>query len=131
MPQAPILSFESSAFPVIEGEDEETNPGIFGRSLAEWLSSQLKQRGMETSAVVPEDFGWCVPVTGQPGKLYVACSSADEKGAAWQVFAFSEGNLLGRVLGNSKSTEALASLHRTLKAILGESAEVSGLREEA
>lgn len=130
MSQAPILSFESNAFPVIEGEDEETNPGIFGRSLAEWLSSQLERRGVATSAVIPEDFGWCVPIAG-PGKLYVACSSADEKAASWQVFAFSEGNLLGRILGNGKSTEALASLHRTLKEILGESAQVSGLIEEA
>ena len=131
MPQAPILSFESTAFPVAEGEDEETNPGIFGRSLAEWISSQLTQRGMSTAAVIPEDFGWCVPVTGQPGKLYVACSSADEKETSWQAFAFSEGNVLGRLLGNDKSGEALSNLHRVLKQILGESAQVSGLKEEA
>jgi hypothetical protein len=131
MPQAPILSFESTAFPVAEGEDEETNPGIFGRSLAEWISSQLKQHGMSTTAVIPEDFGWCVPVADQPGKLYVACSSADEKGTSWQVFAFSEGNVLGRLLGNNKSGEALGNLHRVLREILGENAQVSGLKEEA
>jgi hypothetical protein len=131
MPQAPILSFESTAFPVAEGEDEETNPGIFGRSLAEWVSSQLTQRGAVTSAIVAEDFGWCVPVAGPSAKLYVACSSADEKGTSWQVFAFSEGNVLGRLLGNNKSAEALGKLHRTLKEVLGASAQVSDLREEA
>lgn len=131
MPQAPILSFESTAFPVAEGEDEETNPGLFGRSLAEWLSSQLKERGVATSAVVPEDFGWCIPVAERSAKLYVACSSADGKATSWQVFAFSEGSVLGRFLGNNKSAEALGNLHRMLKDILGESGQVSGLREEA
>lgn len=31
MKQSPILTFRSSAFPPEEGEDEATNPGIFGR----------------------------------------------------------------------------------------------------
>lgn len=131
MPQAPILSFESTAFAVAEGEDEETNPGIFGRSLAEWLSTQLNQRDIPTSGVVPEDFEWCVKVAAHPHKLYVACSNANDKGTSWQVFAFSEGNVLGRLLGNNKSAEALSSLHRSVKEILGENSSISGLREEA
>ena len=40
MPQGPMLTFQSSAFPVVKGEDDETNPGIYGRSLAEWLSKR-------------------------------------------------------------------------------------------
>ena len=84
-----MLSFESSAFPVAKGEDEETNPGIFGRSLAEWISSQLTQRGIATAGVIAEDFAWCVSVPTPPYKLYVACASADEKETSWQVIGTS------------------------------------------
>jgi hypothetical protein len=35
MKQTPLLAFESSAFAVIPGEDHETNPGIYGKALAQ------------------------------------------------------------------------------------------------
>ena len=62
MKQSPLLTFESSAFAVTPGEDEETNPGIFGKALAQWLAEQLRVAGFATGAVMAEDFGWCVPV---------------------------------------------------------------------
>jgi hypothetical protein len=43
MKQTPLLEFESSAFPVIPGEDDETNPGIYGKALAQWLAEQLRE----------------------------------------------------------------------------------------
>lgn len=33
--------FESDAFPPVPGEDDETNPGIYGRALAAWLADAL------------------------------------------------------------------------------------------
>ena len=130
MPQGPILTFESVAFPVAKGEDEETNPGIFGRSLAEWLSKQLKQRGVPTTGVIAEDFGWCVAVASDADKLYVACSSANDSETSWQVFAFSDSGLFKRFLGKNKSSEALGELHRTVKQILGENPAVRALQED-
>ena len=46
MKQSPLLEFESSAFTVIPGEDESTNPGIYGKALAEWLADQLRAAGL-------------------------------------------------------------------------------------
>ena len=42
MKQSPLLEFESSAFAVMPGEDEETNPGIYGKALAQWLADRLR-----------------------------------------------------------------------------------------
>ena len=45
MEKSPAVSFTSSQFPVEPNEDEDTNPGIYGRALACWLAEQLAARG--------------------------------------------------------------------------------------
>lgn len=90
MKQTPLLEFESSAFAVIPGEDEETNPGIYGKALAQWLAEQLRAAGFSAGEAFAEDFGWCVPVKAKPHSLYVACASTGETPDQWRVFAFAE-----------------------------------------
>jgi hypothetical protein len=84
MKKSPSLEFSSTLFEVVEGEDEETNPGIYGKSLAAWLASQLR---VPEQDVIAEDFGWCVPVKSSQHRLYVACSSEDDSKDRWRVFA--------------------------------------------
>src|SRR4051812_31558278 len=106
MKQSPLLEFESSAFAVIPGEDERTNPGIHGKALAHWLSEKLRAAGFSTGDVVAEDFGWCVPVELKPHSLYVACASSGEEPNQWRVFVFAEGGVVARLLGKDKSAES-------------------------
>jgi len=125
------LIFESSAFPLVPGEDEETNPGIFGRALSEWLADKLRGAGYEVKSLVAEDFGRLVEVA-QPGcKLYVAVSSTDETAAEWRVFAFSEFGFLAKLKGSPGGQEVVSKLMSALKEILSGSAEIRALREEA
>ena len=91
MKQSPLLEFESSAFAVIPGEDEETNPGIYGKALAHWMAEQLRAAGFPVGEVVAEDFGWCVPVSSSPHRLYVVCSSTGATPQHWRAFVFAEG----------------------------------------
>jgi hypothetical protein len=46
MTQSPLLEFESVSFAVDPGEDEQTNPGVFGKALATWLSAPLQAGGV-------------------------------------------------------------------------------------
>ena len=131
MTQTPVLEFESSAFAVIPGEDEETNPGIYGKALAHWLAEQLAAAGFSPGAVIAEDFGWCVPIKSESHSLYVACASTGEKPDHWRVFAFAEGGLMARVLGNDNRAESLATLFTALKHCLQEGPSIRGLREES
>jgi len=126
-----MLLFESSAFPASSGEDSETNPGIFGRSLAEWLSSRLNDQGIRTNGVIAEDFGWCVSVASDPHKLYVACSNAEDVQTSWQLYAFLEGGFFNRLFGKDKSAEALNDLHLKVRDILSKDYRIKGLREES
>jgi hypothetical protein len=131
MRQTPLLEFESSAFPVIPGEDEEINPGIYGKALAQWLAEQLRAAGYSPGEVIAEDFGWCVPVKSEPHSLYVACASTEERPNHWRVFAFTEGGMMARLLGKDRSAETLSTLFAALRRCLESAPIVRGLREEA
>jgi hypothetical protein len=130
MKQSAPLEFESTAFAVLPGEDEQTNPGVYGKALAQWLAEQLRARGFPSGDIIAEDFGWCVPVESKPHHLYVACGSVEGEPNHWRVFAFVEGGLLSRVLGHDKSTELLASLFAAVKQALEATPAIKGLREE-
>ncbi len=130
MKQSPLLEFESTAFVVRPGEDERTNPGIFGKSLAEWLARQLRGKGFTPSEVIAEDFGWCVPLQSKPHKLYVSCASAEETPNGWLVFVFAEGGLLSRMLGRDTSAQSVARAFAAVKEALQGSSQVRNLREQ-
>lgn len=129
MKQSPLLRFESSAFSVIPGEDAETNPGIYGKTLAGWISDQLRLAGVQAGGVLPEDFGWCVRVKSPPYSLYVACANGELPGH-WQVFAFVEGGLTDRTLRKDSSAALVAGLYATFRSCLESSPVVHGVSEE-
>jgi hypothetical protein len=127
--QTPLLAFESNAFPIEPGEDERTNPGVFGKALAIWLATELKLRGVPTRAVVAEDFGWCIEVDQRPHRLYVACANAPSSTTRWQVHAFADVGWLARVLRREPPAAPLANLFATLRRALDELPVAHGVRE--
>ena len=130
MPQGPTLVFESTAFPFVDGEEDETSPGVFARSLAEWLLQKLNGRGIRTSMLIGEDYGLLVGVVSEPHKLYVACSNADETGTLWKVFVLVEGEP-GPGARKDKSIDAMNELHGVVKDILSNDPAIKFLRQHA
>lgn len=65
--------FTSEIFPIEVGEDTETNPLCFGKSLAVWLEKKLLELGY-TTEIIPEDWGWCVMCQSSEYLLWVGCS---------------------------------------------------------
>jgi hypothetical protein len=52
--------FRSNAFPPYDGEEEEINPGRYGKRLAEFLVDGLKQKGSSRWTQLPKiGAGWC------------------------------------------------------------------------
>lgn len=51
------VEFRSSKFPAYEGEEEEINPGLWGKRLTEYLAQKLAERGIETEEFIVEDWG--------------------------------------------------------------------------
>jgi len=130
MKRSPLLEFESSVFAVVPGEDTETNPGIYGKALAQWLADQLREAGVRAGAVIAEDFGWCIPVESRPHSLYVVCASTGDQPGRWRVFAFAEGGAIAHLLGKDKSDASLAPLFAAVRRCLESTPTVRDLREE-
>jgi hypothetical protein len=113
-----MLSFESTAFPVADGQDAETNPGIFGKALAEWLSLRLNERGVKANPPFPEDWGWCVELASQKHRTGLACASEDNSKTTWRVYAFLEPGLFGGLRGKDASIGAVNDLIGKVRDIL-------------
>lgn len=67
------VEFRSSSFPPYEGEEEEINPGLWGRRLAEYLAQKLAKRGIVTETFAIEDWGCYLPVKIDGVSLALRC----------------------------------------------------------
>lgn len=97
MSTGPQVKFTSDFFKPIPGEEEETNPGRYGKALALWLAAQLKERGGSVEEVIAEDFGWVVIVSRKPTMLWLGCGNVDGSTTEWTVFPVAELSLLQRL----------------------------------
>lgn len=129
MKQSAVLIFECKDFIVTPGEDRESNPGVFGKSLAQWLAAQLHAEGFPVGTVFAEDYGWCIPVGAKPHALYVVCAGNGD--ARWQVFAFTERGILARLFGKDSSAASLAEVFAGVRRCLESAPSVRGLRQES
>lgn len=69
------VEFISDAFPSYLNEDEEINPGIWGKKLAEFLVTQLSQHGITTEEFYAEDWGWEIPIVNKEFPMFVGCGN--------------------------------------------------------
>ena len=122
------VEFTSTHFIAIPGEDRVTNPGVLGLALAEWVSQALKARGVPVEQVVAEDFGRCVIVKRKPVMLFIACASAGDRPARWQMFIGLEQNWVTRLIGGGNADSELARLRDHFRAIV---AAIPGVSEVA
>lgn len=65
--------FKSSEFEAEPGEDEETNPRMYGRQVAIWLHKEFSELGYDVEEVFGEDWGWCVMCQRNPYSLWIGC----------------------------------------------------------
>jgi len=67
--------FSSTLFEIEPGEDLESNPGIYGKRLTEWLQRKFSERGFDGADAYPEDWGWRVDCQRSPFTLFVGCAA--------------------------------------------------------
>jgi hypothetical protein len=77
----------TTSFPIEPGEDQETNPGVFGCALADYVTSQICSRGESVEEIIPEDFGSCIMLKQKPFRLWVGCGNRQERTDEWIAFA--------------------------------------------
>ncbi|HYO17679.1 MAG TPA: hypothetical protein VES02_03305 [Dermatophilaceae bacterium] len=78
--------FRSSKFPPYEDEDEQLNPGVWGRRLAEYLGESLTSNGMRVEPIIAEDWGWYIPLELDGVRLAVCCGHQDGDAGEFVLF---------------------------------------------
>lgn len=73
-----MSSFVHDRFPPYDGEEEQINPGLWGKRLAEFLRDNLGKEGFGTEEPIAEDWGWMVPVANEQFRLWIGCGHYQE-----------------------------------------------------
>lgn len=118
------VEFRSSRFPPYAGEEEQVNPGIWGRRLAEYLVEKLAERGIETGAMAPEDWGWYVPVPNEAGRLALCCGHQNGDDDEFLCFTDPDTPIVKKLFGKTDMTAPLTRLTEALQQILASDPEI-------
>lgn len=121
------LEFRSDAFPAYEGEEEEVNPGRWGRRLAEHLATGLRQRGFSAGSPHAEDWGWVVPIEGTAFKTFIGCGNHEESHDGFLVFIEPSRPHVRRLWKKVRTEPVVAPLAEALEQILRETTGVRDL----
>lgn len=70
MTSVPFIHIRSAKFPILPGEEQEiVNEGTYGKALALYLQTAIRELGYPSPLLCCEDWGWWVGVAGQPFTL--------------------------------------------------------------
>ena len=72
-----FVEFRSDAFPPYPGEEDEINPGVWGKRLAEFIYDGLKAEGFDVIEPASEDWGWMVEIRHDAFPLWTGCGNLD------------------------------------------------------
>jgi hypothetical protein len=79
------VEFRSSKYPPYECEEEQINPGLWGKRLAEYLVEKLAEKGIATDEMNSEDWGWFVPIRTDGFRLALCLPGMTRTGAYFLV----------------------------------------------
>jgi hypothetical protein len=121
------IEFTSTLFKPIPGEDEKTNPGIYGQALAEWIAHKLKDNGYKIKAIITEDWGWLVMIEGYPFSLWVGCNNIENTTNTWRCFTETERNIIQRLFKKVDPTPVVNTLNEMLEKIINSEPSISNV----
>jgi hypothetical protein len=122
------LEFVSAEFPPEPSEDEEVNPGRYGKRLAAFLAEKLPQHGFKLSSVYAEDWGWCIAIESTAFPLWIGCGNYDEYENGFLCFIEPSKPFVRRWLSKVSTADTVDRLATAMQAVLEESGKVRQLR---
>ncbi len=121
------LEFVSAAFDPDPGEDEATNPGLFGRRLAELLAAAFGQQGQRPGPTIAEDWGWMVPLRNEGFPVWPGCASHDAP-PNWMVFTEPSQPTIRKLFRRIDTTVQVEAVAMQLETILVDRGNATQLR---
>ena len=121
------VKFKSEAFKIKPGEDEETNPGIYGIELANWVKDTLPKYGVATKEVLPEDFAWLVTIQSKDFRPWIGCSNIEDQENTWLCIVTIEGGFLKKLFGQANADEELSRIDLCFREMLTKESIISDI----
>lgn len=118
------VEFRSAKFPPYEDEEEQINPGFWGKRLAEYLVQKLAERGIETEEMVAEDWGWYVPVRNEGFRLALCCGHQNGDDDEFLCFTDPSTPTVRKFFKKIDATQQLTRLTDALQQILASDPEI-------
>ena len=122
-----IVEFRSTAFPPYEDEEEEINPGRWGKRLAEFLKIQFRDHGILTGDICFDDWGVALPLLGQEFSTLIGCGNSEQSDDSYLCFVSMTPSLSQKLFGKGNTRNSLAAMKAKLDQILSESPEISDI----
>lgn len=112
------VEFRSDLFPPEPGEEEQVNPGLYGKRLGDFLVAGLRRAGFECGEPFPEDWGWLIDVRNDAFPLWIGCGH--QYGPADEFLCFIEPHkpMIRRFFRKIDTRSAVESLQRALADVL-------------
>jgi hypothetical protein len=118
------VEFRSLKFPPYEGEEEEINPGLWGRRLAEYLARELARHGIETERIAVEDWGCYLPIPNEGFRLALCCGHQNGDADQFVVFTEPAAPKVKKLFRTIDATPQLSRLVDALRSILEADPEI-------
>src|SRR5215469_3977604 len=116
------VEFRSDRFPPYEGEEEEVNPGLWGKRLAEFLRDRLRAEGFKTEEPFAEDWGWVMPIANRGFGLWIGCGHYQEYLDGYLCFIEPHKPFIRKFFTRIDTTETIAAVQRSMGKVLTEDA---------
>ena len=118
------VEFRSSKFPPYDGEEEEINPGLWGKRLAEYLVQKLSEKGIKTEGIAGEDWGYYIPVENDGFKLAICCGHQNGDDDEFLCFTDPSTPIVKKFFRKVDVTAQLSRLTEALQQILASDPEI-------
>ena len=121
--------FRSDAFPPYPGEEDEINPGVWGKKLAEFIHDGLRTQGFDVIEPAAEDWGWMVEIRNDEFPLWIGCGNLDGEPDSFLCFIEPSTRFVRKFLFKKISTETEVNrVHEALDRLLSNEPSIKNIR---
>ena len=122
------FEFRSHKFPPYDGEEEQINPGLWGKRLAEYVKEKLAAHRIETGEIVMEDWGCLLPVKNEAFALSVACGHQNGDDDEFLCFIEPSKPVIRKLFRKIDTTHDVGRVSVALEKIFKSDADIRELR---
>ena len=121
------VTFRSMKFPPYDGEEDQINPGLWGKRLAEYLVDQLTPHGIETEEIIAEDWGWYIPIKNEGFRLAICCGHQNGDDDEFLCFTDPATPIIRKLFKKIDATNELQRVVDAMERILSSDPEITDI----